>query len=216
MGSALGLVLAPPAGRCNDPRQPHTCDRGRIRRRATQEFDDKVAELNTAAIRVRGRLQAMAEVLGGRQADLSAIMAERLDSLRSSVGQGLQQSAEKTQENLQKLNERLAVIDAAQNRLGELTSEVLVLKDVLANKQARGAYGQGRMEAIIRDGLPSSSFAFQATLANRTRPDCVIHLPETSARWWSMRNSRSRPSPRCAKHRQRRRSSRPSVASGMI
>jgi DNA recombination protein RmuC len=54
---------------------------------------------------------------------------------------------------------------------------MLGLKDILANKQARGAYGQGRMEAIVRDGLPSDAYAFQHTLTNRTRPDCVIRLP---------------------------------------
>ncbi len=51
------------------------------------------------------------------------------------------------------------------------------LKDILANKQSRGAFGQGRMEAIIRDCLPPSAFEFQHTLSNRNRPDCVIRLP---------------------------------------
>jgi DNA recombination protein RmuC len=48
---------------------------------------------------------------------------------------------------------------------------------VLANKQARGAFGQGRLEAIVRDGLPKGSFAFQHTLANNCRPDCAVFLP---------------------------------------
>jgi DNA recombination protein RmuC len=51
------------------------------------------------------------------------------------------------------------------------------LKDILANKQSRGAFGQGRMEAIVRDGLPSSAYDFQFTLSNKSRPDCVIRLP---------------------------------------
>src|SRR5579862_8776290 len=33
------------------------------------------------------------------------------------------------------------------------------------------------MEAIVRDGLPANAYDFQFTLSNRTRPDCVIHLP---------------------------------------
>jgi DNA recombination protein RmuC len=70
-----------------------------------------------------------------------------------------------------------AVIDAAQARVAALTQEVVGLKDILANKQARGAFGQGRLEAIIRDALPSASFEFQYTLSNNTRPDCVIRLP---------------------------------------
>ncbi|MEI9916443.1 MAG: DNA recombination protein RmuC [Methylovirgula sp.] len=80
-------------------------------------------------------------------------------------------------ESLGKLNERLAVIDAAQARLTGLTEEVIGLKDILANKQARGAFGQGRMEAIVRDALPGNAYEFQYTLSNRCRPDCVIRLP---------------------------------------
>ena len=69
------------------------------------------------------------------------------------------------------------MIDAAQQNLTNLTGEIVGLKDILSNKQTRGAYGQGRMEAIIRDGLPASAFEFQATLSNRTRPDCLVRLP---------------------------------------
>ncbi|HYF55133.1 MAG TPA: DNA recombination protein RmuC [Salinarimonas sp.] len=124
-----------------------------------REVDDKLAELT-------GRMQTMVEVFGSRQGDFARMLAERID-------QGGQRQAE----HLSRLNERLAVIDAAQRKLSDLTGEVVGLKDVLANKQARGAYGQGRMEAIVRDGLPVGAFAFQATLSNRTRPDCLVRLP---------------------------------------
>jgi DNA recombination protein RmuC len=84
--------------------------------------------------------------------------------------------------SLGQLNERLAVIDAAQRNITSLSSEMIGLKDILNNKQSRGAFGQGRMEAIIRDGLHAKSFEFQATLSNGTRPDCVIILPDSSLR----------------------------------
>jgi DNA recombination protein RmuC len=89
----------------------------------------------------------------------------------------LKENVKETTENLSKLNERLAVIDAAQKNLTSLTSEVLTLKDVLSNKQTRGAFGQGRMEAIIRDALPPNAYEFQATLKGGKRPDCIIRLP---------------------------------------
>ena len=59
---------------------------------------------------------------------------------------------------------------------------MITLKDILANKQARGAYGQGRMEAIVRDGLHSSAYSFQSTLSTGTRPDCLIKLPDSELR----------------------------------
>ena len=49
---------------------------------------------------------------------------------------------------------------------------------MLANKQARGAFGQGRMEAIVQDGLPKGAYEFQFTLSNGKRPDCVHLLPD--------------------------------------
>lgn len=142
-----------------------------------REMDDKVAEMNRQQAELMGRMQTMAEILSARQGDLARVMAERMDGLRQQVGAGLEQNVRQTSESLGKLQERLAVIDSAQKNLTELTGEVVTLKDVLANKQARGAYGQGRMEAIIRDGLPAAFFSFQPTLSSGKRPDCLVTLP---------------------------------------
>jgi len=142
-----------------------------------RELDDKLAALSQVQAEMTGRVQTIGEVFGNRQADLVRLIAERLDSLQNRVGDGLQSSTRQTTDNLSKLNERLAVIDAAQQRLADLTGEVLTLRDVLSNKQSRGAFGQGRMEAIVRDALPPNAYAFQATLASGRRPDCIIRLP---------------------------------------
>jgi len=142
-----------------------------------RDLDVKMAALARSSAELTGRMQTVAEVFGTRQADLARLVSERLDAVGQRLGQGLESSSKSTTENLTKLNERLAVIDAAQNRLAGLTEEVIGLKDILANKQARGAFGQGRMEAIIRDALPSSAYEFPPTLSNRMRPDCVIRLP---------------------------------------
>jgi DNA recombination protein RmuC len=83
-----------------------------------------------------------------------------------------------TMEGLRHLHERLGIIDSAQKNLTELTSQVSSLREVLSNKQARGAFGQGRMEAIVRDGLPTGAYEFQFTLSTGTRPDCAIFLPD--------------------------------------
>ena len=53
---------------------------------------------------------------------------------------------------------------------------------MLANKQARGAFGQARMEAIVQDGLPKGCYEFQLTLTNGKRPDCAVFLPD-GGRW---------------------------------
>lgn len=149
----------------------------RRRRDEAQELDARLMEMQALQAQLTGRMQTVAEIFGTRQNDLARFVAERVEGLQQRVGQNLDASTQRTAVHLASLNERLAVIDAAQKNLGELTGQVAGLRDVLANKQARGAFGQGRMEAIIRDGLPSSAYQFQPTLSTGKRPDCVVHLP---------------------------------------
>ena len=131
-----------------------------------RRLDEEMASVKRLQAEVTGRIETLTQSVG-----------QRFDSLQNRVGDGLKENVKETTENLSKLNERLAVIDAAQKNLTALTSEMMTLKDVLANKQTRGAFGQGRMEAIIRDALPPQTYEFQATLKSGKRPDCVIRLP---------------------------------------
>ena len=144
------------------------------------ELEERMAEIVRAQSETAGRVHTMGEVLSGRQAELARAVSERLDSVTHRLGQSMQQQTQNTMANLAKLNERLAVIDNAQKNLTDLSSQVTSLRQVLANKQARGAFGQGRMEAIVQDGLPKDSYAFQHTLSNNKRPDCAIFLPNDS------------------------------------
>jgi len=138
----------------------------------------RAAELETKLAEMSGQLRGLAEHSASTQAHLAQTLDTRLDQVSQRLGAGLNESSQRTTQSLQKLNERLAVIDTAQTNLTNLSSEMLSLRDILANKQSRGAYGQGRMEAIIRDGLHSTAYSFQTTLSNGTRPDCLIRLPE--------------------------------------
>ena len=139
---------------------------------ATQ--DEQLGEL-------RVRLQTLAEISVTRHGELARAVNERLDRMTHKVGTDLNETARKTHESISRLNERLAVIDTAQKNLTELSSNMVSLQEILANKQARGAFGQMRMEAIVKDGLPAGAYPFQATLSNGKRPDCLLHMPNTPA-----------------------------------
>ena len=170
---ALLILLAVLAARASRARAIEAAERA-LR---SDEIEERMGELARIQAETAGRVQTMGEVLAGRQAELARAVAERLDAVTHRVGQSMEATTRHTVENLQKLNERLAVIDTAQRNITDLTSQVTSLREVLANKQARGAFGQGRMEAIVQDGLPQGSFAFQFTLSNGKRPDCVVFLP---------------------------------------
>jgi len=168
-------------------------------RRQSEEaraLDDRVeqvaARLGTALDGVSRRLsESLAETqrqngdtvqrLTERVDTLARHMSTSLDTVSARLGDNLAEAGRRTTESLTNLNERLAVIAEAKQSLADLSSEVTSLSGVLANKQARGAFGQLRMETIIRDALPAGVYEFQATLSNGKRPDCVIRLPNTPA-----------------------------------
>jgi DNA recombination protein RmuC len=117
-------------------------------------------------------------MLAKGQTQLAHTVNERLDSVSNRMGDSLEKNKQSTSESLQKLAERLAVIDRAQKNITDLAGQVTTLQGVLANKQTRGAFGQWRMESIVQDGLPKGAYAFQHTLGNKTRPDCCVFLPD--------------------------------------
>ncbi|MGU3496681.1 DNA recombination protein RmuC [Xanthobacteraceae bacterium A53D] len=145
--------------------------------RRAETLEDGLYDLARTQSETAGRVQAMAEVLAQRQSDLARAVSERLDSTSYRLGESFNTAARATHESLTTLAERLVMVEKAEKSLSDLSSQVLSLRETLANKQARGAFGQARMEAIIADGLPKESFAFQYTLSNGRRPDCAIFLP---------------------------------------
>src|SRR5437016_5342264 len=149
-----------------------------LRRRDAESADPQFVGLARLQAETAVRIEAMRDMLAGRQAELHRAVNERLDSVTHHLNQSMTTTRQHTVESLQRLNERLAVIDNAQRNITDLASQVTSLQSVLANKQQRGAFGQGRMEFIVQDGLPKDCYEFQFTLSNKCRPDCAVFLPD--------------------------------------
>ncbi|WP_038192885.1 DNA recombination protein RmuC [Xanthobacter sp. 91] len=141
------------------------------------EMDRRLRELVRVQSETAGRVQSMTEILAQRQSELARAVSDRLDQTSHRLGETLSTAARATHESLTRIAERLVMVETAERTLGDLSAQVVSLRETLANKQARGAFGQARMEAIVSDGLPRGSFAFQYTLSNGKRPDCAIFLP---------------------------------------
>ena len=142
------------------------------------ELEERLSEMLRAQSESAGRVDAMGQALAGRQAEMARSVNERLDSVTHRVGQSMEATTRNTMDSLRVLHERLGIIDNAHKNLTDLTSQVTTLRDVLANKQSRGAFGQARMEAIVQDGMPKGAYEFQYTLSTGKRPDCVVFLPD--------------------------------------
>jgi DNA recombination protein RmuC len=152
--------------------------RARRRREERAVAATQMTELTRLQTETAVRLDAMRDLLAHRQGELHRAVNERLDSVSHHLNQSMSATRQQTVDSLQKLNERLAVIDNAQRNITNLASQVNSLQGILANKQQRGAFGQARMELIVQDGLPKGCYEFQLTLSNRSRPDCAVLLPD--------------------------------------
>ncbi|KAA3450163.1 DNA recombination protein RmuC [Mesorhizobium sp. SARCC-RB16n] len=142
-----------------------------------RDAEARMAGILQAQAEMQGRMGAIAEVFGARQAELTQSIGQRLDAMTGRIGQTMTEQTKSTHESLAKLQERLAVIDTAQGNIQSLAGQVVQLQAILSNKQTRGAFGQSRMEAIVADGLPHGAYEFQATLSNGSRPDCLVKMP---------------------------------------
>jgi DNA recombination protein RmuC len=156
--------------------------------RRQQPADPNIAQLVKSQSELAGRLAQMAEQatatqgaidrrLGAQETAISKIVEERFAKVDASLAGSLKDAATATQTIINDLNARLGAIGEAHKNLSELSQQVVSLQDILSNKQARGAFGQDQMEAIVRDQLPNEHYEFQCKLSNGRIVDCLIRLP---------------------------------------
>ena len=173
------------------------------RKKSSNIQSDTMAEL-------KGQLSQMVQASSQQQQNItsqlseqSARMEQTLSNFRQQLGNSLQQQTQSTHDNLTKLSERLAVIDRANSQITELTGQVTQLHNILANKTERGAFGEVRLENLVKTVLPPNSYAFQVTLPNQKRADCILKLPNPPGdividskfpldAWYNLQNSETK------------------------
>lgn len=113
----------------------------------------------------------------GRINQLTTDIQQRLQTISLQVERRLNEGFEKTTETFTRVVERLTIIDAAQKKITELSSNVVSLQELLADKRARGAFGEVQLSALLHNVLPENHFSLQHTLSNGKRVDCLLFLP---------------------------------------
>tara|TARA_R110001592_G_scaffold78782_1_gene236100 strand:- start:4326 stop:5651 length:1326 start_codon:yes stop_codon:yes gene_type:complete len=103
---------------------------------------------------------------------------KRLQEISGQVEKRLSEGFEKTTKTFSDILQRLALIDDAQKKITELSTNVVSLQEVLNDKRSRGAFGEVQLSGLIRNVLPEQSFKLQHTLSNGKIADCVLFLPE--------------------------------------
>ena len=110
--------------------------------------------------------------------ELHELLQKRLNDISGQVEHRLSKGFEKTTETFTDVVKRLALIDEAQKRITELSSNVVSLQEVLTDKRSRGAFGEVQMAGLIGNVMPEGSYALQHSLSNGTRVDCMMFLPD--------------------------------------
>lgn len=123
-------------------------------------------------------LNQNATSLNKQLAQLTTSVDQRLHTISGNVEKRLGEGFEKTTHIFTDVVKRLALIDAAQKKITELSTNVVHLQEVLNDKRSRGAFGEIQLSALIRNVMPENSFSLQHTLSNGKRVDCMLFLPE--------------------------------------
>ena len=97
------------------------------------------------------------------QKNISETLSNSMANLSDRINVRLTDQTAQTGKELSEMLKKLAIIDAAQQNLTELTQQVTGLQNILSNKQSRGSFGEVQLENIVNDALPKSSFEFQFT-----------------------------------------------------
>ena len=148
-----------------------------IFRRLERELREDV---DSVRIKVDESLEKNARQLGERVKELIDTNERRLDEISGKVEERLDKGFEKTSRVFEDVLKRLVEIDKAQEKIAELSGNVVSLQEVLSDKRSRGAFGEVQLNALISNIMPENSFSLQHTFASGVRADCVLFLPEPS------------------------------------
>jgi DNA recombination protein RmuC len=155
-----------------------------------QAVEKRLGEMSHASVERFGEMQNSIEKRLGEMAkesiqsfsksnnELHEILQKRLNDISGQVEHRLNKGFEKTTETFTDVVKRLALIDEAQKRITELSSNVVSLQEVLTDKRSRGAFGEVQMAGLIGNVMPEGSYALQHSLSNGTRVDCMMFLPD--------------------------------------
>jgi DNA recombination protein RmuC len=165
----LLLIVARAAGRAAKATAPLT--------NQMEYLNQRVQTIGDGQQQLAGGLTHVSDAQAAQQNNMLKLMEARLAAVQEQMTLNLTTNAKTTANSLGELQQRLVTIDKAQDNIQKLSGDVLSLQDILANKQTRGAFGEIQLQEIVSKALPSDAFAWQATLSNGKRADCLIHLP---------------------------------------
>jgi len=116
------------------------------------------------------------KVLMEKQENLESSIHSLIEKNFEKIDTKFDKSSSENKNNLFQIQERISLIDRAQQNINHLTENVVDLKNILSNTRKRGRFGEILLENLIKDTLPKEYYDFQKTLSNNSRVDCMIKI----------------------------------------
>ena len=116
------------------------------------------------------------KVLMEKQENLEISIHSLIEKNFEKIDTKFDKSSSENKNNLFQIQERISLIDRAQQNINHLTENVVDLKNILSNTSKRGRFGEILLENLIKDTLPKEYYDFQKTLSNNSRVDCMIKI----------------------------------------
>jgi len=146
----------------------------RARAETIHGFETTIEALRATVDGLKGALDAQTATSAARDGELLRTIGDQIGRLQQGTGNALDASSQRTAQMLASLGERLATIDSAQANIATLSRDVVGLREILSNKQTRGAFGELQLSEILRNALAPNAYAEQVTLSNNKRVDAAV------------------------------------------
>lgn len=127
---------------------------------------------------VSSTLDQNAKIIEKQLEKLTQTVDRRLSDISGQVEKRLSEGFKQTTHLFNDVVKRLAMIDTAQQKITELSTNVVDLQSVLTDKRSRGAFGEVQLNHLVQNVLPENRFSLQHTLSNGKRVDCILFLPD--------------------------------------
>ncbi|MDH5528013.1 MAG: DNA recombination protein RmuC [Nitrospirota bacterium] len=118
------------------------------------------------------------DTIQGRFSDLQKMTDGKLSEISGKVAERLDEGFKNTQKVFTDVVQRLTIIDQAQQKIADLSKEMVSLQDILSDKKSRGVFGEVQLNQLVANALPESAYALQYELSPGFRVDCAMFLPE--------------------------------------
>ena len=146
-----------------------------------QKLDKEQAELKEhLAKQIGENNEKMLKMYNDFSKELSEWLNKAIVELNEKVDAKLNEGFKKTNETFQGILERISKIDEAQKKIEALSTNIISLQDILADKKSRGCFGEIQLHTILSSVFGEKNdkvYQLQHKIAEGSTPDAILYTP---------------------------------------